>query len=169
MVGGVEWWSLVRSVASIGGHCTSSQQPFAVSYLINSLGFTPESAISASKYLHFETPEKADDVVKFLKNHGFSQTQISNLVRRRPGLLKCNPEKTLLPKMEFFSSKGIPSPELAKMFTGVPDLFRRSLEKQIIPSFDLFKSLLQSEDKTLQALQRHSGPGKGGLATDILF
>ncbi|XP_065630891.1 uncharacterized protein LOC112020618 [Quercus suber] len=136
---------------------TSNQQPFAVSYLINSLGFTPEAALSASKYVHFETPEKADAVVKFLNNHGFSQTQISNLVRRRPGLLKCNPEKTLLPKMEFFSSKGIPSPDLAKMFTGFPDLFRRSLEKQIIPSFDLFKSLLQSEDKTLQAIQRCSG------------
>ena len=59
--------------------------------------------------------------------------------------------------MEFFSSKGIPSPDLAKMFSGFPDLFRRSLEKQIIPSFDLFKSLLQSEDKTLQAIQRCSG------------
>ncbi|KAF3953474.1 hypothetical protein ACB098_02G041700 [Castanea mollissima] len=136
---------------------TSNQQPFAVSYLINSLGFTPEAALSASKYVHFEISEKADAVVKFLKNHGFSQTQISNLVRRRPGVLTCNPEKTLLPKMEFFSSKGIPSPDLAKMFTVYPDLFKRSLKKQIIPSFDLFKSLLQSEDKTLQAMQRCPG------------
>ncbi|XP_030973678.1 uncharacterized protein LOC115993845 [Quercus lobata] len=147
---------------------TSSQQPFAVSYLINSLGFTPETALSASKYVHFETPEKADVVVKFLKNHGFSQTQISNLIRRCPGLLKSNPEKTLLPKMEFFSSKGIPSPDLAKMFSGFPDLFRRSLEKQIIPSFDLFKSLLQSEDKTLQALQRCPGMFTYSLETYVV-
>ncbi|XP_050240118.1 uncharacterized protein LOC126689108 [Quercus robur] len=147
---------------------TSSEQPFAVSYLINSLGFTPETALSASKYVHFETPEKADVVVKFLKNHGFSQTQISNLIRRCPGLLKSNPEKTLLPKMEFFSSKGIPSPDLAKMFSGFPDLFRRSLEKQIIPSFDLFKSLLQSEDKTLQAIQRCPGMFTYSLETYVV-
>ncbi|XP_075656055.1 uncharacterized protein LOC142626152 [Castanea sativa] len=147
---------------------TSSQQPSAVSYLINLLGFTPEVALSASKYVHFETPEKADAVVKFLKNHGFSQTQISNLVRRRPVLLKYNPEKTLLPKMEFFSSKGIPSPDIAKMFTGAPDLFLRSLEKQIIPSFNLFKSLLQSEDKTLQAIQRCSNMFTYHLDTNVV-
>ncbi|KAK4586955.1 hypothetical protein RGQ29_023907 [Quercus rubra] len=147
---------------------TSSQQPIAVSYLINSFGFTPEAALSASKYVDFETPEKADAVIKFLKNHGFSQTQISNLVRRQPRLLRCNPEKTLLPKMEFFSSKGIPSPDLAKMFSGFPALFKRSLEKQIIPSFDLFKSLLQSEDKTLQAFRRYSGMFTNYLETHVV-
>jgi mTERF domain-containing protein len=37
---------------------TTNQQPFAVSYLINTLGFSPQAALSASGYIHFETPEK---------------------------------------------------------------------------------------------------------------
>ncbi|KAK7831043.1 hypothetical protein CFP56_027726, partial [Quercus suber] len=59
----------------------ANQQPFSVSYHINTLGFSQEVALSASKYVHFETPEKVDSVVNFFKNHGFSQTQILSLVR----------------------------------------------------------------------------------------
>ena len=126
---------------------TANQQPFSVSYHINTLGFSQEAALSASKYVHFEIPEKADSVVNFFKNHGFSQTQITNLVRRLPSVLLSDPDKILLPKVDFFSSKGIPSPDLAKLFSGSPFLLQTSLEKQIIPSFDFFKNLLQSEAK----------------------
>ena len=136
---------------------TKNQQPFSVSYLINTLGFSQEAAVSASRYVHFETPEKAESVVSFFKNHGFSQTQISKLVRRFPTVLLSDPDKTLLPKMDFFSSKGIPSPDLAKIFSGHPFLFQSSLEKQIIPSFDFYKNLLQSEAKTLEAIKRFPG------------
>ena len=126
---------------------TTNQPPFSVSYHINTLGFSQETALSASKYVHFEIPERADSVVNFFKNHGFSQTQITNLVRRLPSVLLSDPDKTLLPKVYFFSSKGIPSPDLAKLFSGSPFLLQTSLEKQIIPSFDFFKNLLQSEAK----------------------
>ncbi|KAK4586798.1 hypothetical protein RGQ29_023814 [Quercus rubra] len=136
---------------------TKNQQPFSVSYLINTLGFSQEAAVSASRYVHFETPEKAESVVSFFKNHGFSQTQISKLVRKFPTVLLSDPDKTLLPKMDFFSSKGIPSPDLAKIFSGYPFLFESSLEKQIIPSFDFYKNLLQSEAKTLEAIKRFPG------------
>ena len=51
---------------------TTNQPPFSVSYHINTLGFSQETALSASKYVHFEIPEKADSVVNFFKNHGFS-------------------------------------------------------------------------------------------------
>ncbi|XP_050240119.1 transcription termination factor MTERF15, mitochondrial-like [Quercus robur] len=136
---------------------TTNEQPFAVSYLIKTLGFSPEAALSASKYVHFETPEKADIVVSFFKNHGFSQTQITNLVRRLPSVLISDPDKTLLPKIDFFSSKGISSPDLAKLFSGYPIILKTSLEKQIIPSFDFFKNLLQSEAKTIEAIKRFTG------------
>ena len=136
---------------------TTNEQPFAVSYLIKTLGFSPEAALSASKYVHFETPEKADIVVSFFKNHGFSQTQITNLVRRLPSVLISDPDKTLLPKIDFFSSKGIPSPDLANLFSRNPALLKTSLEKQIIPSFDFLKNLLQSEAKTIQAMKRFTG------------
>ncbi|XP_041001675.1 transcription termination factor MTERF6, chloroplastic/mitochondrial-like [Juglans microcarpa x Juglans regia] len=136
---------------------TSDQQPFTVSYLINALGLSPKVAVSASRYVSFETPERADFVINFFKSLAFSETQISKLVRRLPTVLLSDTNRTLLPKIEFLASKGISRRDLAKMLSGCPHLLKRSLAKQIIPSFDFFKDLLQSEDKTVQAIIRFPG------------
>ncbi|GMY27676.1 transcription termination factor mterf8, chloroplastic [Fagus crenata] len=146
---------------------TTNQQPFAASYFINTFGFSPQAALSASRYVNFEIPEKPDSVVNFLKNQGFSQTQISILVKRLPSVLKCNPEKTLLPKIEFFSSKGFSSPDLAKLLSVRPDLFKTSLEKQIIPAFDFLTNVLQSEANTIETIKRFSGMLKCDIETCV--
>ena len=135
---------------------TSNQHSFTVSYLINTCGFSREGAISASKHVNFETPDKADLVISFFKNHGFSQTQISSIVRRYPPLLLSNPQKTLLPKLEFFQSKGFTSSDIVMILTRNPHLLKRSLKNQIIPSFDFFKNLLGTDEKTVIAVRRFS-------------
>ncbi|GFZ21828.1 hypothetical protein Acr_29g0009900 [Actinidia rufa] len=134
-----------------------NQHSFAVTYLINSCGFSPEKAHSASKYVKFETPEKPDSVLAFFRSHGLTQTQISNVIRTHPRLLLCDPEKTLLPKLEFLKSKGISSTDVTKIVYASPHFLKRSLEKIIIPSFNLFSNLLQSEEKTLAAIKSYSG------------
>ena len=88
---------------SITSKTTSKQHPFTVTYLINSCGLSSESAISASEKVQFQSPERPDLVLALLRNYGFSRTQISNLIRKRPILLLYNPENILLPKLEFFS------------------------------------------------------------------
>ncbi|KAJ4722218.1 Transcription termination factor like, partial [Melia azedarach] len=133
---------------------SANQDSFTVSYLINSCGLSLESAISASKHVHFETPEKPDSVLDFLKNHGFSKTQITNLTRSCPDVLLCSPKKTLLPKFEFFYSKGISNFDLAKMLFVCPHLFRRSLQNHIIPSFNYLSNFLQSSEKTIALIKR---------------
>ena len=60
---------------------TANQQSFSISYHINTLGFSQEAVLSSSKFVHFKILEKANFVVNFFKNHRFSQTQISSLVR----------------------------------------------------------------------------------------
>ncbi|XP_022760566.1 transcription termination factor MTERF15, mitochondrial-like [Durio zibethinus] len=135
----------------------SNQHSFTVSYLINKCGLSPESASSASKYVHFETPEKPDTFIAFLEKHGFSKTQISNLIKRRPDLLVYDTEKTLLPKLEFLYSIGFSRPDVAKLLTIYPTLLRRSLEKKIIPSFNFLRNLFQSNDKTMKAIKRFTG------------
>ncbi|KAI8005072.1 hypothetical protein LOK49_LG08G00311 [Camellia lanceoleosa] len=45
-----------------------------------------EKALSASNYVKFETPNKPYSVLAFLENHGFTKTQISNLLRKYPPL-----------------------------------------------------------------------------------
>ncbi|KAJ7980236.1 Transcription termination factor like [Quillaja saponaria] len=133
---------------------SSNGYSFTVSYLINKCGFSPETAASASNYVHFENPEKPDLVIDFFRDHGFSETQISKVIRRRPSLLLSNPEKSLLPKLEFFKSKGFLSSDVAKIISSYGGILHRSLEKKIIPSFDFFKQVLQSDSNIIQAVKR---------------
>ncbi|KAI7983700.1 hypothetical protein LOK49_LG15G00321 [Camellia lanceoleosa] len=144
------------SKKSISSGKSSIEDSFSVSYLINSCGLSPESAISASEKVKFESPEKPDSVLNLLTTHGFTNAQITNLVRRRPVLLLANPEKTLLPKLEFFQSIGVSRTDLARTLSSNPTLLTRSLENQIIPSYNFLKGVVQSDKKVVSALKRTS-------------
>ncbi|GMN46444.1 hypothetical protein TIFTF001_015630 [Ficus carica] len=133
---------------------SSNQQSFAVSYLINSFGFSPESALSASRYVNFQTPEKPDKLIHLFKKYGFTQTQISSIVRISPKLLSFDAEKTILPKLEFFEAKGISGPEMAKMLSVFPTILRCSLDRQIMPSYDFVRNLFQSDETAVSAVKR---------------
>ncbi|XWS14043.1 hypothetical protein CRYUN_Cryun36dG0089900 [Craigia yunnanensis] len=135
----------------------ADQHSFTVSYLINSCGLSPESALLASKRVHFENPEKPDSVIYFLMNHGFSQPQIINLIERRPRLLLYHVEENLSFKFEFFYSKGFTSSQLATLLATQPYILERSLHGSIIPKFNFFKNLTHQDDKkVLYALCRGS-------------
>ncbi|KAI3801409.1 hypothetical protein L1987_29514 [Smallanthus sonchifolius] len=127
---------------------------FTVSYLIDSCGFPPDKAISASKYLNFKSPNKADSVIQFFKNQGFTESQVSQLIRKFPLALSCNPQKNLLPKFEFLSSLGLSSPDIVKLLTARPKSLGRSLKNHLEPSMSLLRDLLQSDDRTLIAIKR---------------
>ncbi|KAJ6759842.1 CGI-12 PROTEIN-RELATED [Salix purpurea] len=133
-----------------------SKLSFAASYLISKLGFSPESALSASKHLNFKTPEKPDSVIHIFKHYGFSQVQTFKLVKKYPRVLSCNPEKTLLPKLEFFHSKGVSNKDIAHILCTYPHILVRSLEKCITLNFNFLSNLLQSNDKTIAAAKRYS-------------
>ncbi|KAK8368263.1 hypothetical protein V6Z11_A01G029700 [Gossypium hirsutum] len=133
---------------------SSNGHSFTVSYLINKCGFSTELASFASKYVHFETPERPDSLFVFLENHGFSKTQILNLIKKRPRLLVCDTEKTLLPKIEYLHSLGFSRPELAKILSSYPTLLMHSLKNQIIPNFNLLRNLFHSDDKAIKAIKR---------------
>ncbi|THG21752.1 hypothetical protein TEA_028411 [Camellia sinensis var. sinensis] len=134
---------------------SSNQHSFTVSYLIDSCGITPEQAQSASRYVNFKSPDRPNSVLTFLKNHGLSKTQISNVARKVPAILSYDPKKTLLPKFEFLYSIGISKADLAKAITAGPAVLKRSLENQIIPSFNFFKALLHSNTKFITAFKRY--------------
>ncbi|XVE65645.1 hypothetical protein DITRI_Ditri08aG0016700 [Diplodiscus trichospermus] len=128
----------------------ADQHSFAVSYLMNSCGLSPESALRVSKRVRFETPKKPDAFLCFLKKHGFSQPQIINIIERRPMLLLYDVEKNLSPKFEFFYSKGLTNWHIAKH----PYILERSLHGSVIPNFNFFKTLTRHNDdkKVLLAL-----------------
>ncbi|KAK9124212.1 hypothetical protein Sjap_013814 [Stephania japonica] len=131
-------------------NCSSS---FTVSYLVNSCGLSPESALSASNKVHFSSPAKPDLVLHFFRNHGFSNTQIANLASKLPSILLAKPHKTLLPKLEFLKQIGFSENDIANFLSKDPTFMRMSLEGKIKPSCDYLKSLLGSNQKVVAAMK----------------
>ena len=129
---------------------------FTVSYLLNSCGLSQKNAFSASKHVHFKTPEKPNSVLALFNNQGFSKTQISKIVKTEPELLLYDPDKTLLPKLRFFYSRGASLSDVAKIVVSCPTVLKRSLENQIIPSFNFLKDFLESDEKTIAVVKGFS-------------
>ncbi|KAH0982395.1 hypothetical protein GBA52_009572 [Prunus armeniaca] len=114
----------------------------------NSCGLSPKLALSASKSVQFDNREGPDSVLNVLRNHGFSDDHISQLVRKRPKLLSANAEKTVVPKLEFLSSVGLSGTGLFRVLYSNPNIIlKNSLERTIIPCYDIIKSLLLVDEK----------------------
>ncbi|XP_042494753.1 uncharacterized protein LOC122074031 [Macadamia integrifolia] len=132
------------------------QNDFVVSYLISSCGFSPTAAISASRKISFLTAARPDTNLTLFRNHGFTEKQISMLIRKCPALLVAKPTETLLPKLEYFYSVGVQNSDLAKILSRDPGVLFSSLENQIIPSFIFFKSLVGTVENVVIALKRQT-------------
>jgi mTERF domain-containing protein len=150
---------ILKSFTSIGLYESNEKQQeeehsFTASYLVNSCGLSPKSAILASQRMDFENTERPDSVLNLLKENGFTHTQISKVVRAHPHFLLSDPEKTLLPKIEFFRSLGVSSSDLPGILSSTPRLFARSLKKQLIPCYDFLRSVLLVKEKVLTTLKR---------------
>ena len=65
-----------------------------------------------------------------------------------------DPEETLLPKIEFFSSIGISGHDFTRIVTQNPNIWFRSVEKRFVPCYDFIKSMVLSEDKVVTTLKR---------------
>lgn len=134
---------------------SSNKASFTVNYLIKSCGLSPEEAKLAATKVELQSPKGADSVLALLSSHGLSETQILRVVKSYPRVLVADPEKTLAPKIEFFSSVGLSRVDLARVLTFNPQLLSRSLENQIVPSYNLLRSLI-SEENVVAVLKRRS-------------
>ncbi|XP_013463269.2 uncharacterized protein [Medicago truncatula] len=127
---------------------TSDSTSFAVSYLINNFGFSPQfaSKLCSTYKVCFKTNQKPDSVVNFFRNHGFSDTQLCHIIIKEPRLLSCKPCKTLLPKFQFCLSKGASTSDIIKIVCKSPHFLYSSLENQIVPTYELVYRFLQSDN-----------------------
>ncbi|PIM99745.1 Mitochondrial transcription termination factor, mTERF [Handroanthus impetiginosus] len=123
---------------------SDQRKSFAVSYLINSCGLSPEAANVVSKKVTLKSPEKTDLLMTLLRNHGLTDADITKL--------------TVLPKIEFFHSIGMPPHDLALVTSRRPAILRCSLENRIIPFYHYLKNLLQSGEKVITVFKRATKP-----------
>ncbi|KAL3647977.1 hypothetical protein CASFOL_008945 [Castilleja foliolosa] len=144
-----------RSCSSSVCKNVSENETFTVSYLTNSCGLSSNDAISVSNKLHLKSPEKPDAVLELLEEYGFTKAYISKLIIKWPNvLLTKSPNQTLLPKLEFFQSIGVPRPVLAHKLSIYPFILWRSLKGSIIPSYNYLKTLLGSDERVVTVFLR---------------
>lgn len=141
------------SITNESSSATAKKASFAFSYFINEFGFSQERALRVSRYVSFEIPDKPDAVRSFLRNHGFTEPQISDMVRRFPPVILCDPEKTLLPKIEFFKSSGLSQEDLTDLLTTTPQIFWNSVTNKLAPTFDFLNSMFGSSSNTVMAMK----------------
>ncbi|KAK9110384.1 hypothetical protein Sjap_018444 [Stephania japonica] len=148
-------WStqFVRPISTTANPPSDESSSFTVSYLINSCGLSPESALSASNKVQFKSALKPDLVLHFLRNHGFSNTHIANLATKRPLLLLAKPAKTLLPKLEFLKQVGFSEDQIADFLSKDPTFLCRSLEGKVKPSYEYLKGLLGTNERVAAAIK----------------
>ncbi|XP_031271490.1 transcription termination factor MTERF15, mitochondrial-like [Pistacia vera] len=143
------------------------EHSFTASYLINSCGLSPEKAKSVSKRIKLQSTEQPDSVLKVLRNHGFTAAHITKLVRMRPSLLLANPERSILPKFEFFKSLGITDAELASVCSSTPAILGHSLENLLIPNYKFLKSVLLSDANVIKSFRKKSWLFQQDLAKNV--
>ncbi|KAI3450637.1 hypothetical protein Pfo_007302 [Paulownia fortunei] len=131
----------------------ANEDSFAVTYLINILGFSRAFALKASKVLYFKSSEKPDAVIALFKSFGLNDSQISSIFRKRPMLLQFRKEN-LLQKIEFLQSLGFCSSDIPKILAA-GDVLGTSLKTKIIPSYNFLKNLFASNKDLLYCIKSH--------------
>ncbi|KAK1280628.1 hypothetical protein QJS04_geneDACA015038 [Acorus gramineus] len=146
-----------KSISHITKQSKSSDpSSTTVPYLINSCGLSPTSALKASKGFRIKSTENADSVLAFLKNHGFTNTQLTQMITRFPKLLACDPDDTMKPKMEFFLHEaGVAPSELTELILLDPKIMEIGLENHIKPSFEFLNGLFGTNENVLLTFKRN--------------
>ncbi|CAA7014166.1 unnamed protein product [Microthlaspi erraticum] len=134
-------------------------QNFTVSYLVDSLGLTTKLAESISRKVSFESKANPDSILSLLRSHGFTDSQISDIVTDYPLLLTSDAEKSLAPKLKFLQSRGASSSELTEIVSKVPKILGKRVGRSISVYYDFVKDIVEA-DKSSREYEKscHSWP-----------
>ncbi|GAB2269315.1 hypothetical protein Dimus_004237 [Dionaea muscipula] len=132
---------------------------FLVSFLIDSCGLSSTRAVCVSdiygERLGFSPARKPDGILELLRDHGFRTPHIARMISNWPLLLRVRcPQRTLLPKLEFFYSIGFTKEDLPALISKNPKYWLRSLEGHTRPVYSTLKAVLKSDDQVVHILKR---------------
>uniref|UniRef100_A0A9I9D1M9 Uncharacterized protein n=1 Tax=Cucumis melo TaxID=3656 RepID=A0A9I9D1M9_CUCME len=129
-----------------------------IQFLTNSCGLSSGSPTSAGRKLQFDEKhiQQYGAVIDFLKSHGFENTQIANLVSRRPSILQSRVSNNLKPKFEFFQEIGFVGSLLPKLILTNPGVILCSLDSHLKPLILFLKEILESDEQVTAAILRYS-------------
>ncbi|KAH0857472.1 hypothetical protein HID58_085733 [Brassica napus] len=131
-------------------------QNFTVSYLVDSLGFTPKLAESISKKVSFNNKCNPDSVLNLLRTHGFTDSQISTIITDYPLLLTLDADKSLAPKLQALHSKVSSASELTETISKVPKIL--SKDRSLSVYYDFVKEVMEADKSSkLETLSPQRG------------
>ncbi|KAK1441634.1 hypothetical protein QVD17_07681 [Tagetes erecta] len=138
------------------GPSSSTINTQVANYLINTLQFTKDSAISSSSKVSSRlfTPQKSDSVLHLLKDNGFNTCQIKHIVTFVPKLLLCKPHKTLEPKIRVFINLGLSTSDVVSLIKRNPYLFELGLDSRIVPMISYLKMVVGSDEHVVDIINR---------------
>lgn len=144
--------TLFSSSSSSSAENAPTKSTFIVDYLIDSIGLSPEAAAKSSKPLsHIKSPSKPAAVLHFLRESGFDDGRIRNMVSKNPRILTAKVDATLRPKMVALRALGFSEPEILRLVSKNPVfLIHGGIQSKI----KFWRSFLGSKENLLHALLR---------------
>ncbi|KAE8648656.1 hypothetical protein Csa_009342 [Cucumis sativus] len=145
-----------RSLNTISTSTLPSPSVSTIQFLTNSCGLSSGSLTSNGRKLRFDEKhiQQYEAIIGFFKSHGFENSQIANLVSRRPSILQSRVSTNLKPKFEFLQEIGFVGPLLLKLILSTPWVLGSSLVSQLKPSFFFMKEILESDEQVTAAICR---------------
>lgn len=130
------------------------ENPVLSNYLAEYFDFPISKALSVSKRFpritNLQTPQS---VVQFLRNLGFSHTQVRYTVIFHPKVLFSDIDNTLKPKLQFFQDLGLSGSDLGKFFSNNSSLLARTLDKWIVPRIKFLKKILVNDHNNQELIR----------------
>ncbi|KAL3845815.1 hypothetical protein ACJIZ3_003218 [Penstemon smallii] len=131
--------------------------PTVSDLLLKKHKFSPQAASKiASVLTQIKDPEKSDSILLFLKESGFSNTQLEKIVICRPRLLSASLENSIKPKIKIFQDLGFSAHDIALIVTRVPSILHRSANNSLIPALKKLTGLLGCNAEVARLL-KHCG------------
>ncbi|XVF39498.1 hypothetical protein PTKIN_Ptkin01aG0039400 [Pterospermum kingtungense] len=147
------------SVVLFSSSTTTQPKPslYLRDHLIEKHGFSPELALkAASSLIYLRDPGKCDSIISFLKDSGFTKSNIEQAIRRMPGLLYSSLENTIKPKFKIFHELGFSNNDVADIVSVDPWILTRSVADGIAPSLSVLKTVLGSNADVIKLLKTSS-------------
>ncbi|KAG2317262.1 hypothetical protein Bca4012_068158 [Brassica carinata] len=145
-------FSSSTSVADASPRDTRKGKNFTVSYLVGSLGLPTKLAESISRRVSFADRSNPDSVLSLFRSHGFTDSQISDIITDHPRLLLLDAEKTLAPKLHSLQSRG--GAELTEIVSKVPKILDKREGSSINFYYDVVRDIVEADKTPKQSCSR---------------
>ncbi|XP_074571176.1 uncharacterized protein LOC141827757 [Curcuma longa] len=148
-------FSSTGASVSSSGVAASSDPHFMVEYLVNTCGFSTDTASKASKLLpRIQSTEKADAVLGFFRSQGLDGANLRRIIAWKPGLLGWDVETNLAPKFKLLREMGLSESDIVGIVRLHPIVIGYNSQNTLLPRLKIWESLFGSTEILIKNLRK---------------